>query len=167
MHDDQRKWIRDLQQVYPQAFVRPARVIELGSLNVNGSARSLFDVDDYVGVDTQEGACVDVVCAAKDFAAQPCDTLISLSMLEHDPSWRDSLQNSNSLLRPGGLLILSYGAEGNDPHEPFPFVELQDAEVQQVLLEIGYEIQDAFRESDRYSNEIPGCYDLVGRKPDA
>jgi hypothetical protein len=42
-------------------------------------------------------------------------------MLEHDPRWRESLAHNLQWLKRGGLLLLSWGAEGNLRHDPEPW----------------------------------------------
>ena len=44
------------------------------------------------------------------------DTLICLSMFEHDVHWQQSLTHNLPFLKKGGLILLLWGAEGNGPH---------------------------------------------------
>lgn len=72
---------------------RRGRVLEVGSLNVNGSYRALFEPDaDYTGVDLESGPGVDVVgnivklvTVTRDRFAD-FDLVISGQALEHDPA---------------------------------------------------------------------------------
>src|SRR3990167_9971812 len=117
MHENNKKWLEDVKKKFPEHF-KDVKVLELGSLNVNGSCREYFDKCKYIGVDVVAGNGVDIVIHAKNtlFWPEYFDTLVSLSMLEHDPDYVDSLRNNFQWLKKGGLLILCWGAEGNLPH---------------------------------------------------
>lgn len=167
MHRNNRRWLADLREAYPQAFTGSIRVLELGSRDINGTPREFFNVGYYLGVDVADGPGVDMISAAKDMMFEDqFDVLICLSMLEHDPDWRESLCVSARVLRENGLLFLAFGAEGNVPHEEdiMPFVELKHAGVISEVLGCGYEIIDAFLEEDRYGSDCRGCYNLIGKK---
>lgn len=67
------------------------RVLECGSLDVNGSVRALFDRTSYHGIDIRAGAGVDEVADANDlpFDDDSFDVVVSTEMLEHDRRpWR-------------------------------------------------------------------------------
>jgi 2-polyprenyl-3-methyl-5-hydroxy-6-metoxy-1,4-benzoquinol methylase len=73
---------------------------------------------DYVGVDWREGQGVDVVCLAHEFPAdRRFDTVLSASMLEHDPYWEKSLEKMVEVLKDDGMLFISWGAYFNGTHE--------------------------------------------------
>jgi SAM-dependent methyltransferase len=167
MHQNNRSWLEDLKRAYPQAFLDS--VLELGSRDFNGSARSAFSSSDlYVGVDCVEGSCVDIVCAAKDIPYEnEFGVVVCLSMLEHDPEWRESLSGSIRALRNEGLLFLAFGAEGNPEHceeAGIPFVRVLHADVLSHLRDCGYQILESFWEEDRYGLDVAGCYNVVARK---
>jgi SAM-dependent methyltransferase len=109
-------WWESVRRAHPDAFHR-RRVLEVGSGNVNGSVRHFFTECDYTGVDWRAAPDVDVICLAHDMAfEQPFDVIISASMLEHDPYWRASLDRMVDLLKPDGILMLSWGAAHNPEH---------------------------------------------------
>ena len=66
MHQAQIKWCQWLRQVYPSHFYKK-RVLDVGSLNVNGTNRVLFKKCEYVGIDVIEGKGVDVVTIAHEY----------------------------------------------------------------------------------------------------
>ena len=120
MHYENRLfWSRTVRQ-YPRYFQDPSRVIEFGSLNINGSLRDFFHVTDHVGIDWRPGPCVDVVSLAHEapFEAETFDTVLSASMLEHDPHWKESLDKMISVMKPEGILVLTWGAARNPRHHP-------------------------------------------------
>ena len=95
-----------------------ARVLEVGSLDINGSVRELFADCDYTGVDLQLGPGVDLARQGQlvDFASGRFDTVISAECLEHNPFWRETLANMLRMTRPGGLVLMSCATTGRKEH---------------------------------------------------
>lgn len=83
-----------------------------------GSVRNYFpNYMEYIGVDWRPGPNVNVVCMAKDMQFDhQFDVVISASMLEHDPTWQESLTRMVQYLKPDGIFLLSWGAAKNHPH---------------------------------------------------
>lgn len=99
------------------SFFSKVRVVDFGSLDINGSNRELFADSEYVGVDLGPGRNVDVVCQAAKFKPDVApDVVISTEMLEHDADWINSVANMVRILRPGGLLLLTCATEGRPEH---------------------------------------------------
>jgi SAM-dependent methyltransferase len=93
-----------------------ATVLEIGSMNVNGSVRDLFAAE-YIGIDREPGPGVDYVFDAAHFdGAQTFDVVVSTEALEHalDPAaiigcaWR--------ALEPGGMLVVTAATPQRAPH---------------------------------------------------
>lgn len=96
-------------------------VLDVGSLDVNGSPRSLF-TGDYYGVDMQAGSGVDEVLNAHECHSLSgefgYDVIVCTEMLEHDTApWR-SLQAMHTLAHGRTILILT--ARGYDERGCFP-----------------------------------------------
>jgi len=95
------------------------RVIEVGSLDVNGSIRKIFaQSEEYVGVDLAEGPSVDLVSYGHevDYADAYFDTALSGECFEHDPHWRDTFLNMCRMTRPGGLVAFTCASSGRPEH---------------------------------------------------
>lgn len=118
--------------------VRGKRVIEVGSLDVNGSLRPVLEAwepAEYVGVDILEGPGVDVVCGVENlverFGAGSFDLVVSTELLEHVRDWRGAVANVKNVCRPQGIILIttrSYGFPYHGyPHDFWRF-ELQDME---------------------------------------
>jgi hypothetical protein len=60
-HQQQFDFIQLLKTKYPSHFAN-AKVLEVGSLNINGSIRQFFTDCDYLGIDVGPGLDVDLVC---------------------------------------------------------------------------------------------------------
>ena len=121
---------------YSKYFNDPSRVIEFGSYNINGSIRGTFECEEYVGVDWRPGPLVDVVSLAHEYDSDEAfDTVVSASMLEHDPYWEKSIPNMLDHLTEDGILILTWGAALNVEHclEEAPDGEFHPLQVGRVM----------------------------------
>jgi len=118
MHMENRLFWERCVEKYARHFNDPSRAVEFGSLNINGSIREYCRCTDYTGLDWKPGPCVDIVSLAHEapFAPESFDTVVSASMLEHDPFWDKSIRKMVEVLKPDGILILSWGAMKNVPH---------------------------------------------------
>lgn len=117
-HPEQTDFVRGVSYLFPAHFHK-ARVLEVGSRNVNGSVREFFSGCDYTGVDCVPGPDVDVVCPAHEFrppAGPLFDTVISCEAFEHDPHLEKTIPHVLSLLRPGGLFVATWAAPGREEH---------------------------------------------------
>jgi len=118
MHDVNRIfWLR-CKLKYPRFFKDPSKVIEFGSIDINGSVREFFEAKEYIGVDWRGGKGVDLISIAHevDFESESFDTVVSASMLEHDPHWKKSLCKMIELMKQDGVLFLSWGSALNTTH---------------------------------------------------
>jgi hypothetical protein len=104
--------LKFLEQV-KKTIGQPSHILEVGSLNVNGSARSVFQTPttDYFGIDLQAGKDVDGVLDAHDlltkFSAEQFDCVICCEMLEHDLMPWITVENMRTILRHNGWLIIT------------------------------------------------------------
>lgn len=97
------------------------RVLEVGSMDVNGSVRPHVEARgpaSYTGIDMRPGRGVDLVM---DAAALPGelgqqDIVISTEMLEHAADWQAAARGMISALAPGGVLVLTTRSEGFPLH---------------------------------------------------
>jgi len=164
MHAGNRQWLESLKKQYPGDFAG-VKVLDIGSYNVNGSARKFFNAKKYVGVDRQAGPDVDIVCEAEftKFKEAEFDTLVYLSVFEHDPRWKEGFEHNLKWVKPGGLIIVCWGAEGNRRHKPEPWALVPVEEFMKAARGWPIEILDAFFEGERFELE-PGAYDVLARK---
>ena len=116
-HPQQAEYFSTVRAHYPAHFAR-ARVLEVGSLDINGSVRDLFEACEYTGVDLQPGPGVDLACPGHLLALPTghFDTVISAECFEHNPFWRETLANMLRMTRPGGLLLVSCATTGRKEH---------------------------------------------------
>ena len=106
MHDAVVKFIEFVKSNRAYYFTKK-RVLDIGSLDINGSNRGFFTDCDYTGVDVVAGPNVDVVSFAHNLPYPPgyFDVVISTEALEHDPYWFKTIHKAIELLRPGGMLL--------------------------------------------------------------
>jgi SAM-dependent methyltransferase len=105
-----------------EALITGANVLEIGSRDVNGSVRKLFEAAaNYVGVDLQEGPGVDLVSFGHeiDHPDGSYDITISGECFEHDPYWRETFLNMVRMTRAGGLVAFSCASLGRPEHGTF------------------------------------------------
>lgn len=94
-------------------------IIEFGSLDINGSVRSILEplAKSYIGVDVQSGPGVDIVADAAAYSSpEPADMVVCCEVFEHTAVWRDIIYNSYRLLKHGGIFIATAAGEGRHPH---------------------------------------------------
>ncbi len=107
---------------YVRAVSRPSRVCELGSFDVNGSCRELYQGWEYVGIDIRPGKGVNVVAdiSEPDLRTKHelgfFDVVVCTEVLEHCKGWQQVIANAADLLCPGGKFIVAAAALGRKPH---------------------------------------------------
>ena len=103
---------------------RPMSVLDVGSLDVNGSYRSLFDDDcwQYTGVDMSPGAGVDVVLPGpydwSPIRSDAYDVVISGQAFEHIEFPWVTIAEVARVLRPGGLVCIIVPSGGFEHRYP-------------------------------------------------
>src|SRR5688572_11224246 len=91
MHTEPWNLFLELKRKYPDYF-HNKKVLEAGSLDINGSIRHFFSNCWYTGVDVGPGKGVDIVSPIHEIRApNEFDVVCSTEMLEHDTYWVDSL----------------------------------------------------------------------------
>lgn len=166
MHNGNLEWLAAVRLAHPAAF-DGARILEIGSMNWNGSARKVFtQAALYVGVDQAAGPAVDVVSSATktQFFDGEFDALLCLSVFEHDPDWRAIMPHNLKWVKRDGLVVLCFGAEGNLRHPPDPWAPVPVADFAEAALSWPVKIIDAFFEGERFTPDCPGCYDVLAVK---
>ncbi len=99
-------------------FYKHARVLEIGSYDVNGSVRANFnDVSEYVGVDLIPGPSVDVVTKGHLYHSDTkFDIVLSVESFEHNSDWVETLENMIKLTDDNGIVIFTCATRGRLEH---------------------------------------------------
>lgn len=100
------------------------RILEVGSLSVNGSPREVFEPlqpSMYLGIDVAVGAGVNIQMSGYHlydiFLPSSFDIVICTETLEHVQDWRQLVSQLKYALRPLGLLYFSCRAPGFHYHD--------------------------------------------------
>lgn len=115
MHDAVTEWV---SRCIKDVDLSTAHVLEVGSYNVNGSLRPLFDgCRSYYGIDIRPGPGVDmVVNAAWWYTSRRWDIVVCTEVLEHTKEWRQIVQTCCLHTKMDGLVIVTCAGEGRAPH---------------------------------------------------
>ena len=142
-----------------------SRVLEVGSLNINGSARTVLApfARDYLGVDIASGPGVDELVDAVElesyFGPETFDLVVSTEMLEHCDDWPTAIQAMKSVLTPLGHILLTTRSPGFVYHSPPDYWRFTQSDMQQIFLEF-----DILTLEPDPSPGQPGIF-LAARKP--
>jgi len=114
-HLEQQDFFTSLTARVPEAFANVS-VLEVGSLDVNGTVRTFFDSSRYVGVDVAPGPCVDVVANGEnlDYPDDSFDVTVSVECFEHNPEWVATFRNMWRMSR--RHVIVTCASEGRAEH---------------------------------------------------
>jgi SAM-dependent methyltransferase len=117
-HQEQIDFCLNVKSLFPKMFIGK-KVLDVGSLDINGNNRIYFADCDYTGIDLAEGKNVDVVCSGHQYRKgekEIFDVIISTECLEHDVHYVETLQNMFKLLKKGGLMIITCATTGRPEH---------------------------------------------------
>jgi SAM-dependent methyltransferase len=116
-HGAQRVFFEKVREQYPE-FFSSQRVLEIGSLDINGTVRDFFTNCSYTGVDVAAGPAVDIVAQGQDlsFPDDSFDVAVSAECFEHNPYWRETFLNMVRMTRSGGLVAFTCAADGRPEH---------------------------------------------------
>ena len=89
MHGQARDFTLFVKNILADFFLNK-RVLDVGSGDINGNNRFLFDNCEYDGNDVIQANNVTIVSKTKDlpFQDNTFDTIISTECFEHDPEYR-------------------------------------------------------------------------------
>jgi SAM-dependent methyltransferase len=116
-HQQQYDYVQQLKSNYPTYF-NNKKVLEVGSLNINGSIRPFFIDCEYLGIDVGPGPDVDLVCEGQnlDHPGDTYDTIGSCECFEHNPQWVATFNNMHRMAKPGGLIFMTCATTGRAEH---------------------------------------------------
>lgn len=117
MHKEARDFTIFVKQWFP-LFFQNKRVLDVGSGDINGNNRFLFDDCEYEGNDVFAARNVTVVSPTSklSFGPETFDTIISTECFEHDPEYEQSFQKIVTMLKPGGLFTFTCASAGRPEH---------------------------------------------------
>ena len=121
--------------------IKDKRVIDVGSLDINGSYRSIatpMGPSEYVGIDAAEGKGVDIVCRAEGmvnyFGKESFDVVISTEALEHSYDWKSVISNIKNICKPNGIIIITTRSIGFAYHGfPEDHWRFQESDMREIF----------------------------------
>ena len=116
-HKEQKDFCLKVKNIFPNSFKQKV-CLDVGSLDINGSNRFLFNNCSYTGIDIGPGRNVDVVAIAHEFNAPDnfYDTIISTECFEHDMHYEKTIKNIIRMLKPNGLFLFTCATTGRKEH---------------------------------------------------
>jgi SAM-dependent methyltransferase len=117
MHDQAKNFTIHIKNSFP-GFFQNKKVLDVGSGDINGNNRFLFENCSYEGNDVYAARNVTVVSktTALTFEDESFDTICSTECFEHDPEYEQSFQKIVKMLKPGGLFFFTCASTGRAEH---------------------------------------------------
>lgn len=117
MHDAAKNFTVFVKQILQDYFVNK-RVLDVGSGDINGNNRFLFENCEYDGNDVIQANNVTIVSKTKDlaFPDNTFDTIISTECFEHDPEYTETILKIYKMLKPNGLFCFTCASTGREEH---------------------------------------------------
>jgi len=116
-HIEQQKFCKRMEKKYPNYFKNKI-VLDIGSLDINGNNRFLFENSVYTGLDVDHGLNVDVVSTGHLYNAldNSFDVIISTEVFEHDMFYDKTIKNIIRMLKKGGMFLFTCASIGRVEH---------------------------------------------------
>lgn len=116
-HQQQLQYCVSLRNTMPDYFINK-KVLEIGSLDINGSVRPFFHECEYTGVDLGPGVGVDVIAEGQNYDApdESFDTVLSTECFEHNPHWKETFSNMIRMCKKKGLVFFTCATDGRGEH---------------------------------------------------
>ena len=116
-HKEQFDFCNAVKAEFPQYFDNK-KVLDIGSYDVNGNNKYLFNQCFYLGCDVAPGRNVDIVCKGHElpFADGLFDVILSTECFEHDMYYEATIKNITRMLKSGGLFFFTCAAPGRAEH---------------------------------------------------
>lgn len=144
-------WLKEVRTKY---LPEKGKALDVGAMDMNGSARQFFDGWDYWGVDMMPGKGVDEVVNGHDlmkssmvYLKSPFDVTLCLETFEHDDKFWLTLENIRMLTKHGGHMIITtptfkfpihrhpkdYYRFGEDIYRDFFFKDFEILDLREVV----------------------------------
>lgn len=150
-------------------------IIDLGSQDVNGSYKPLFDNPNwnYIGLDITQGNNVDIVVKDiynwKEFDSNSVDVLVSGQALEHIEYFWKTFKEIFRVLRHGGIFCIIAPSSGPEHHFPVDCWRFFPDGLRAVSKYAGLEVLEVYNcwNDPNFSEEENLWKDtvLIGKKP--
>lgn len=111
MHHEARQYVNRFGTADPVA------VVEIGSLDINGTVRGCFPKASWHGIDVVDGPAVDEVADGAMWKPDtPVDFVICCEVFEHAKNWKAIVANMANIVKPGGVAVVTAAGPDRQPH---------------------------------------------------
>lgn len=116
-HKNQKEFCERIRREFPERF-RGKKVLDCGSLDINGNNKYLFTECEYIGIDIGPGKNVNVVTKIHEYECEDetFDLIISTECFEHDLYLEKSLKRIIKLLKKNGMFLFTCATTGRTEH---------------------------------------------------
>ena len=117
MHKQAKEFTEFVKLILSDFFVNK-NVLDVGSGDINGNNRFLFENCTYNGNDVVQAPNVTIVSKTKDlqFNDETFDTIISTECFEHDPEYKESFNKIYKMLKKDSLFLFTCASTGRREH---------------------------------------------------
>ncbi len=117
MHLEAKNFTLFCKKIFPEYF-KNKKVLDVGSGDINGNNRFLFENCEYDGNDVIQAKNVTIVSKTKDlpFNNNTFDIIISTECFEHDPEYKESFLKIYKMLKNDGLFCFTCASTGRPEH---------------------------------------------------
>jgi SAM-dependent methyltransferase len=117
MHLEAKNFTLFCKKIFPEYF-KNKKVLDVGSGDINGNNRFLFENCEYDGNDVIQAKNVTIVSKTKDlpFNDNTFDIIISTECFEHDPEYKESFLKIYKMLKNDGLFCFTCASTGRPEH---------------------------------------------------
>ena len=120
MHEEARQSGLRFFEKYCKDNIETKKILDVGSYDVNGTLKPIFERGEYVGLDMMAGPNVDIVSKAHDIDLpdESFDIILSTSCFEHDDMFWVTFLEMCRIVKPGGFIYTCQPKEG--PYHAHP-----------------------------------------------
>ena len=117
MHKQAKDFTIFVKSILSNYFIEK-KVLDVGSGDINGNNRFLFENCNYEGNDVVQAPNVTIVSKTKDlpYKNETFDTIISTECFEHDPTYKESFLKIYDILKKDGLFCFTCASIGRPEH---------------------------------------------------
>lgn len=118
-HPAQLEFFSDITKRFERICRSQAKVLEVGSRNINGTVREYFpNAEEYIGVDIGRARDVDWVVPGELLQLPDAwaDIVITTECLEHCDAWERVFLNMIRMLKPKGVFLMTCASIGRAAH---------------------------------------------------
>jgi len=149
------------------------KIMDIGSLNLNGSYEELFTKWEYIGVDIVAGNNVDIVLEDpykwQEIETDSVDVVISGSAFEHIEFFWLTMEEIVRILKPGGVCCIIAPSSGPMHHHPVDCWRFLPDGFRALARYVGLEVLEAKRPEEGrkldWPSEMWADTVLIARKP--